>query len=296
MSAAPRLFHRAAALRQALSRGRGSVGFVPTMGALHAGHLSLVRRARREHARVVVSIFVNPTQFGPGEDFSRYPRTLAADLALLKAEGPVAVYAPAVEDVYPAGFASAVSVGGSLGSLLEAALRPGHFTGVATVVARLFQLVKPDQAYFGLKDYQQFQVIRRMSADLGLGLKLAGCPTVREADGLALSSRNRYLSPLDRAKAAALNRALRAAQAAAARGERSGARIEAAGLKVLRAQRGLAVQYFSLADAATLAPLKRLERPARLLTACRLGTTRLIDNVGIGMGGSGARPHGEAKR
>jgi pantoate--beta-alanine ligase len=199
----------------------------------------------------------------------------------LAAEGPVLVYAPAVEDVYPAGFSSTVRVGGSLAEVLEAAWRPGHFDGVATVVARLFQLLRPAQAYFGLKDYQQFQVIRRMSADLALPLKLTGCPTVRDADGLALSSRNRYLTPAQRSQALALIQALRAAAAAAQRGERRASALQAAGLKRLRAERGLKVQYFSLADAATLAPLKRLDRPARLLTACVLGATRLIDNIAI---------------
>ena len=279
--AAPKVFRTAAALRRALAAGRGTVGLVPTMGALHAGHLSLVRRARREHRQVVVSIFVNPTQFGPHEDFSRYPRTLAADRALLAAAGPALVYAPAAADVYPAGFASTVRVGGSLGSVLEAAWRPGHFDGVATVVARLFQLLRPDQAYFGLKDYQQFQVIRRMAADLALPVRLTGCPTVREAGGLALSSRNRYLSPAQRAQAGVLQRALQAGRALAARGEKSGARIQAAGLALLRAQPGLRVQYFSLADASSLAPLERLEGPARLLVAARLGSTRLIDNIAI---------------
>jgi pantoate--beta-alanine ligase len=280
MSRAPRVFRSAAALRRAAA-GRGTLGLVPTMGALHAGHLSLVRRARREHRQVAVSIFVNPAQFGPHEDFGRYPRTLAADLGLLASVGPVLVYAPPVADVYPAGFASAIRVGGSLGSVLEAAWRPGHFEGVATVVARLLQLLRPDQAYFGLKDYQQFQVIRRMAADLALPPRLTGCPTVREADGLALSSRNRYLTPAQRIQAAALYQALKAGRDLAATGERRASRIEAAGLRVLRAQRGLAVQYFSLADAASLAPLKRLEGSARLLTACRAGATRLIDNLGI---------------
>jgi pantoate--beta-alanine ligase len=273
------LFHRASELRRSLSRGKGSVGLVPTMGALHAGHLSLVRRARREQARVVVSIFVNPSQFGPGEDFGRYPRTLAADLDLLRAEGPLWVYAPAVEDVYPAGFSSSVSVGGALGQLLEAQWRPGHFDGVATVVARLFGLVHPDHAYFGLKDFQQFQVIRRLTQDLGLKVGLTGCPTVREADGLAMSSRNRYLEPAQRASALALIRALRAAQAAFKAGERSARRLEAIGRSVLRLERGLTLQYFSVADPSSLEPLKTLRGPAVALTACRLGKTRLIDNL-----------------
>lgn len=265
----------------ALGRGKGSLGFVPTMGALHKGHLSLVARSRRENARTVVSIFVNPTQFGPKEDFSRYPRTLKADLALLGSLGPMVVFAPRVEDIYPAGFCSSVTVGGTLGSVLEASFRPGHFDGVSTVVARLFGLVRPQRAYFGLKDYQQFQVIRRMNADLGLGLELIGCPTVREDDGLALSSRNRYLKPAERVKALALNRALLASASLAAKGERSAAKLKAAGLKVLKAVPGLKVQYFELAEASSLKPLKRLDAPAVMLTACGLGKTRLIDNMEI---------------
>jgi pantoate--beta-alanine ligase len=276
-----KLFHSAAALARSLGRGKGSVGLVPTMGALHLGHLSLVRRARKEQARVVVSIFVNPAQFGPGEDFSRYPRTLAADLALLAPEGPLWVYAPPVEDVYPAGFSSSLSVGGPLGKVLEAQWRPGHFDGVATVVARLFGLVRPDHAYFGLKDYQQFQVIRRFTRDLGLPVGLSGCPTVREADGLAMSSRNRYLDPAQRGAALALIRSLRAAQAAFKAGQRSAGRVEAAGLAVLKKERSLDVQYFSVADAGSLEPLARIDRPAVALCACRLGKTRLIDNLAL---------------
>lgn len=273
------LFYSAKALRAQLDPGRGSVGFVPTMGALHAGHLSLVQRACREHPRVVVSIFVNPTQFGPHEDYGRYPRTLAADRRLLASVGKVLVYAPGVEDVYPRGFSSSLKVSGSLGQVLEAAWRPGHFDGVATVVARLFGLVRPQQAYFGLKDYQQFQVLRRVTMDLALPVKLSGCATVRDADGLALSSRNRFLDPAQRRQATALVRALRASAALAAQGERSAARLQAAGLKVLRAERGVKVQYYALADAQSLQALRRLDRPAVLATACLLGKTRLIDNL-----------------
>ena len=285
MSRTPRVFRRAAALRAALGRPRGGLGLVPTMGALHAGHLSLVRRALRQHSRVLVSIFVNPTQFGPDEDYARYPRNLAEDLTQLGPLDGVWVYAPATSDVYPPGFASRVTVGGSLSQGLEGAWRPGHFDGVATVVARLFRLLTPGAAYFGLKDYQQFQVVRRMTTDLGLGVRLVGCPTVREPDGLALSSRNRYLSPAQRQRASALIRALRASRALAERGERRGSALEAAGRVVLGRERGLRVQYFRLVDAGTLAPLELLDRPARLLTACRLGRTRLIDNIGLSGGG-----------
>lgn len=275
----PPLFHRAAALRRHLASVKGSVGIVPTMGALHEGHLSLVRRARREHRQVLVWVFVNPKQFGPHEDYSRYPRTLPADRKLLAQVPGTLVYAPTVEEVYPQGFSSELKVGGSLGQVLEARFRPGHFEGVATVVARIFGLLGARHAYFGLKDYQQFQVLRRMVADLALPVRLHGCPTVREKDGLALSSRNRYLSPLERERATTLIRALRAGRDLAAQGESSAARIEAAGLEQLRACPGLKAQYFALADAEDLSPLKRLDRPAVLATACLLGRTRLIDNL-----------------
>lgn len=277
----PRVFRRASALRRALGSGPGTLGFVPTMGALHEGHLSLVRRARRENARVVVSIFVNPTQFGPQEDFASYPRTLGDDLRLLAPLGPLFVYAPTTDDVYPIGFNTTVKVGGALGSRLDAARRPGHFDGVATVVARLFALVGPDRAYFGLKDYQQFLVVRRMCADLGLGVSLRGCPIVRESDGLAMSSRNVYLGAEARMRAPALLRSLRAAADLAARGERSVSRLRRAGLEVLARVHGLKVQYFELADPTTLEPLRRLEGPVQVLTACVLARTRLIDNLVI---------------
>jgi pantoate--beta-alanine ligase len=278
----PAVLRRGAALERWRKSGRGRLGFVPTMGALHAGHLSLVRLARRENPRVLVSIFVNPTQFGPQEDFQRYPRTLAADRALLSAVPGVAVYAPSVEEIYPRGFATTVSVGGALGRVLEARWRPGHFEGVATVVARLFALAKPDTAYFGLKDYQQYLVIRRMAQDLGLPLKVQGCQTVRERDGLALSSRNRYLDPQQRVLAGALSGALREVRALAQSGERRVSRLEAAGRRRLSRTRGLALQYFAVAAAADLEPLKRLDRPAVALTACTLGATRLIDNLKLG--------------
>ena len=277
----PVVLRNAAALERWRKAGRGSVGFVPTMGALHRGHLSLVQRARRDNARVLVSIFVNPTQFGPTEDFERYPRDLGADRRLLAEVPGAAIYAPSVSEIYPEGFATVIKVGGPLGQVLEAAWRPGHFEGVATVVARLFVLAKAERAYFGLKDYQQFLVIRRMSADLGLPVKVIGCPIVREADGLAMSSRNRYLEPAQRRASLALSAALRAAKALAAKGEKSPRRLEAAGLRVLRKVRGLKVQYFAVADARALQPLKRLDRPAMALTACVLGKTRLIDNMSL---------------
>lgn len=278
----PVILRSRTALERWRKRNKGSLGFVPTMGALHAGHLSLVQRARRENAQVLVSIFVNPTQFGPNEDFQRYPRDLGGDRRLLAAVPRVAVYAPSVAEVYPAGFVSTVKVEGSLGKVLEAQWRPGHFDGVSTVVARLFGLTLPDKAYFGLKDYQQYLVIRRMVEDLALPLNVIGCPIVRERDGLALSSRNRYLDPERRSLAVALSHALRAARALAARGEKRVARLEAVGAQLLRGVPGLKLQYFAVADPRTLEPLRHLNGPAQALTACVLGKTRLIDNLRIG--------------
>jgi pantoate--beta-alanine ligase len=277
----PPLVRSSRNLGRLLRAGRGSIGFVPTMGALHAGHLSLVRRARRENARVVVSVFVNPTQFGQREDFAKYPRDLAADRRLLAPLGPSILFAPGVGEVYPRGFDTTVRVGGSLGRVLEAAWRPGHFEGVATVVARLFALVAPRRAYFGLKDYQQFLVIRRMCLDLGLPVELVPCPTVRETDGLAMSSRNRRLDARRRFLATALVRALLASAALAGQGERSAPRLKAAGMRVLRAAPGLKVQYFEVADPETLLPLRRVRGRAMALTACTLGRVRLIDNISL---------------
>jgi pantoate--beta-alanine ligase len=285
----PLLVRDSAALRRHLGSGRGSIGFVPTMGALHEGHLSLVRRARRENGRVVVSIFVNPTQFGSRDDFSRYPRDVEADRRLLAPLGPLLVYAPDASDVYPPGFATRVKVGGSLNAVLEAVWRPGHFEGVATVVARLFALVRPDKAYFGLKDYQQFLVIRRMCADLELAVALLGCATVRESDGLAMSSRNRHLDAEARFKAAALSRALQKIASLASKGERSAQRLRRAGLAVLDGVEGLKTQYLELADPDTLLPIRRLEGPAMALCACLLGGTRLIDNHPLPASLAGAR-------
>lgn len=259
-------------------KGKGKLGFVPTMGALHAGHLSLVQRARRECPRVAVSIFVNPTQFGPGEDFKKYPRTEQADLALLQAAGQLAVFAPAVEEIYPSGLALSVDVEGPLTRVWEGRSRPGHFKGVATVVAKLFGLVQPDRAYFGSKDYQQLTVIRQMTAGLLLPLEIVACPTLREKDGLAMSSRNRYLSPGERAQAPRLYQALRAAAVALNQGERNAARIREAGLKKLKGT-AFKMDYFAVADPGTLQPLKKVQGRTWLAVAARLGKTRLIDNI-----------------
>ena len=257
---------------------KARLGLVPTMGALHEGHLSLVERALSECREVVVSIFVNPTQFGKGEDFNKYPRPLARDKALLRKAGKVRVFAPSVREVYPDGFASTVSVGGSLGSVLEAEFRPGHFDGVATVVARLFGMTKPEKAYFGLKDFQQLQVIKRMSADLALPVTIVECPTMRERDGLALSSRNAYLSRAERAKAPALWQALHAAAGARAAGKGSAA-AEAAGKRSLAAAGGFKLQYLRVADAATLLAPAKQSRRLVIAAAAYLGKTRLIDNL-----------------
>ncbi|MDH4230340.1 MAG: pantoate--beta-alanine ligase [Nitrospirota bacterium] len=256
--------------------GGGAVGFVPTMGALHAGHLSLMRRARAECPRVVVSIFVNPRQFGPTEDFGRYPRTLEADLRLCAEAGVDAVFCPAPEEVYPPGFQTTVSVG-PLTRRLCGLDRPDHFDGVTTVVARLFGLVRPTHAYFGQKDYQQASVIRRMVADLALEPEIVVCPIVREADGLAMSSRNRYLSADERQRALALCRGLERAQERFGAGERDAAAVTAALAEQLR-EAGAAVDYAAACDPVDLEPVARLESGTVLLVAARIGATRLLDN------------------
>lgn len=261
-------------------RRRGlKVGLVPTMGALHEGHASLVRRAARECGRVAVSIFVNPTQFGPNEDFSRYPRTFAADKALCRAAGAHAIYHPSPEAMYPEGFSTTVSVKG-VSEGLCGAFRPGHFAGVATVVLKLLNAAAPDRAYFGEKDYQQLAVIRRMAADLDLPCAIVGCPIVREKDGLALSSRNRYLSAEERRQAVKLSAALRAG-AGALKGGASPRAARAAMLKVLRDIPGARIDYAEIVRADTLAPAASADGRLRLLTAVRLGNTRLIDNLPV---------------
>lgn len=270
--------HRLSDLRRAVAELRGDgaqVALVPTMGALHTGHMALVDAARETGAKVVASIFVNPKQFGPTEDLSRYPRPAEADIALLTEHGCDVLWMPGVEEMYPAGFATTVSVSG-VSDGLDGAARPGHFDGVATVVAKLFNQVRPDAAYFGEKDFQQLAVIRRMVADLDFGLAIFGVPTVREADGLALSSRNAYLSADERALAVALPRALTEAKRAIEAGE-DGA-IDAALASL--ADAGFTTDYVELVDAASLgAPVRG--QPRRLLAAARIGTTRLIDNLPI---------------
>jgi pantoate--beta-alanine ligase len=271
----------AAELKKLRDKMPAPVGFVPTMGYLHEGHLALVRRAKAENASVVVSIFVNPTQFGPKEDFKQYPRDPRRDLALLEGEGTDLVFMPPVEEVYPPGFNSWVEVG-KITERLEGASRPGHFRGVATVVARLFDLVKPDRAYFGQKDAQQLIVIRKMVADLALKLEVIAVPTVREPDGLAMSSRNTYLNPGERRQAVVLYQALTLAQKLYAEGDRDAGAIRRRMTELIEKQPLADIDYISIADAVTLEELDVVKSPALVSMAVRIGGTRLIDNVVVG--------------
>ena len=267
-------------LRAALAAWRTdgqTVALVPTMGALHAGHIALIAIARSRADRVVASIFVNPRQFGAGEDLDRYPRREAADAKALAEAGCDLLWLPPVEVMYPAGFATNISVSG-VSEPLDGAARPGHFDGVATVVAKLFNQVRPDVAVFGEKDFQQLAVIRRLNADLDFGIDVVGAPTQRDDDGLALSSRNAYLTEPDRAAAVALPRALGEAAEAIASGQDAAEVLDRARARLAVA--GFAVDYVDLADAATLGP-PVAGRPRRLLAAARIGGTRLIDNIAV---------------
>ncbi len=272
-----RVLRTRAELRAALGSARRPVGLVPTMGWLHDGHRSLIRRARADNPTAVVSIFVNPRQFNRADDFTRYPRNEDRDVAVCADEGVDLVWAPPVDEVYVPGFDTTVSVGAIAGPL-EGAARPGHFDGVATVVAILFGLVGAEHAYFGQKDAQQVMVIRRMARDLALPTDVIACPTVREPDGLALSSRNVHLSPSERAAAPVLHRALRAAGERWAAGERSGDELRATMSAILSAEPLATPEYVSAADALTLAELDQVEGSALLSLAVRVGATRLIDN------------------
>ncbi|HYL40422.1 MAG TPA: pantoate--beta-alanine ligase, partial [Candidatus Binatus sp.] len=279
--AVTRVLRTRAELRAALATAPRPVGLVPTMGWLHDGHRSLMRRARAVDATSVVTIFVNPRQFGDPSDLERYPRNEARDVALCREEGVDLVFAPSIEEVYPPGFDTTVRVG-AIAEPLEGAARPGHFDGVATVVAILFDLVGAEHAYFGQKDAQQVPVVRAMARDLAIPTAVVACPTVREPDGLALSSRNVHLDPAERAAAPVVHRALLAARGAWAAGERSGDALRAA-MRATLADEPLAdVDYVSVSDASTLRELDRVDGPALLSLAVRFGSTRLIDNEALG--------------
>jgi pantoate--beta-alanine ligase len=263
------------ALRQNL---KGSVGFVPTMGFLHEGHLALVRRAKAENSVVAVSIYVNPTQFGPREDFGAYPRDLDRDLGLLRKEGTDIVFVPLDDEMYPPGFSSWVDVE-KVTEPLEGATRPGHFRGVATVVAKLFNIVQPTRAYFGQKDAQQAVVIKRMVTDLDMSLEVVIVPTVRERDGLAMSSRNVYLSPKERQAATVLFKALMLARQLRKAGEKDAEKIRRQMTECIRKEPLARIDYVSIADTERLEELDLLERPALASLAVKIGKTRLIDNI-----------------
>jgi pantoate--beta-alanine ligase len=263
--------------RQARLEGRVP-GFVPTMGALHEGHMSLVRAAMADCRPVIASIFVNPTQFGPDEDLQKYPRTLESDREKLEAAGVDFLFVPDAEEMYPRGFHTWVNVEG-LSERLEGRVRPGHFRGVTTVVLKLLEIVQPQKAFFGRKDAQQALLIRQMSRDLHLDAEIIVCPIVREADGLAMSSRNAYLQPEERRASTVLYRALDGARKAISRGERDALRLTAAMREVLRAERLAEIEYVELVDAETLEPVTRLRGVCSALLAARIGTTRLIDNL-----------------
>jgi len=276
-----RIIHEIAEMRAASRAARAAgrnIGFVPTMGALHEGHLSLVRRARQSASLIVVSIFVNPLQFGPAEDYARYPRTLKADCAKLEPEGVEIVFAPAAEAMYPPGATTTVYVEG-LSERLDGRSRPGHFRGVSTVVAKLFHIVEPDCAVFGQKDAAQVAVLRRMVHDLDMPVAMVIAPTVREADGLALSSRNAYLSADERRQALVLSRALREIERLAGAGESNAARLHAAALAALASEPAAKLDYLEIVDPETLEPVGDINRGALVAVAAFVGATRLIDNI-----------------
>lgn len=267
------------AMRAARGEMPGAVGLVPTMGFLHEGHLSLVRRARADNDVAIVSIFVNPTQFGPNEDFDRYPRNMERDLELLEDEKVDAVFAPPSTEVYPPDFDDWVELSGPLFERLEGESRPGFFRGVCTVVARLFRIIEPDRAYFGQKDGQQWRVIRSMVQKLKLGVEIVPMPIVREPDGLAMSSRNAYLSPGERSHALVLSRALTEARRIVAQGETDAARVRSCLEDLISDEPGVDLDYVSVSDEKTMKELQTIKRPALALVAARVGPTRLIDNT-----------------
>ncbi|HEX4020744.1 MAG TPA: pantoate--beta-alanine ligase [Acidobacteriaceae bacterium] len=263
---------------RALRPPQHTVGFVPTMGALHAGHRSLMQAARERCDVVVASIFVNPTQFGPKEDFSRYPRTFDADCHMLEEERVDILYAPTTEEMYPAGGSTVIRVEG-ISDRLDGVSRPGHFYGVATVVAKLLHIVQPDVVFFGQKDAAQVAVLRRMVRDLDMPVELAICPIVRERDGLAMSSRNRYLSPEERRQALSLSRALYAAETLAKSGEQNATRLLEAMERIFATEPTVKIDYLAVVDADTLLPVEDTRNGALVAIAAKVGSTRLIDNV-----------------
>lgn len=268
-------------IRRLRSQVSGKIGFVPTMGYLHEGHLSLVRRARAENDVVVASIFVNPVQFGPGEDYDKYPRDTQRDLALLQQENVDIVFIPSAPEMYPEGFSTYVHLNG-VSEVLEGACRPGHFRGVATVVLKLLNTVQPDRAYFGQKDAQQIVVIRKMVNDLNMGVEVVACPTIRETGGLAMSSRNVYLSPDERRAALILFRCLSLVERLHRQGEREASKLRGR-LELLVSREPLAKEdYISIADPQTLQELDVIDGPALIALAIRIGETRLIDNITVG--------------
>ncbi len=261
-----------------LRTGGRRLGLVPTMGALHAGHISLVRAAKAQCDAVIVSIFVNPTQFGPTEDFTKYPRPFECDCAMLGKEGVDAIFAPAVEEMYPKGETTLVTVEG-LSEKLDGRSRPGHFCGVVTVVSKLFHVIEPDVAFFGQKDAAQLAVIRRMVRDLNFPIEIIGCPIVRESDGLAMSSRNAYLSPDERRRALALSRSLQQVETAFRDGKRDVRSLLQIGRDVIAQESEIRLDYFEVVDPDTLDPVEQLVGRAMVAVAAYVGSTRLIDNV-----------------
>ncbi len=273
-----RVLHTIAEMREARRRLKGSVGFVPTMGCLHDGHLELVRQARAENDSVAVSIFVNPTQFGPREDYATYPRDPERDLSLLQEGNVDVVFMPGGEEMYPPDSRTWIDLE-KITEPLEGASRPGHFRGVATVVAKLFNIVEPTRAYFGQKDAQQLLVIKKMVSDLNMNLEVVAAPTVREADGLAMSSRNIHLSPEERQSALILYKALNTARNLWEKGERGAGLLRKEMTSLIRNEPGATIEYVSVADAGTLEELEEIDRPALVSLAVRIGKTRLIDNI-----------------
>lgn len=276
-----KVFSAISEFKEARQKVEGSIGFVPTMGYLHEGHLTLVRQARTENDVVVVSIFVNPTQFGPKEDFARYPRDTERDLALLDKEKTDWVFMPSAEEMYPRGFSSWVEVE-KVTDKLEGGVRPGHFRGVATIVAKLFNIVQPNIAYFGQKDAQQAVVIRKMAADLNMNLEVVVAPTVRELDGLAMSSRNIYLNPEERKAALVLWRSLNLSRQLWQEGERKADSLRQRMIAIIQEEPLAVIDYVSIADPETLDELVEVDCPALVSLAVRIGKTRLIDNITLG--------------